>query len=191
MAYPQWINARFLRIIFLRNIFLRIFFLHVMVVSSVFALLGCASHIDKVIPKELPTMKQIYDEKTGSGSTDVLRQREADIRARPINSSEDYLSELPPRAAQIDHLFPALPNPELYMYVKPHAIGNSGIAVPAYMTRFTLYDRTHYALPNEVISTVKHPGLIDHDTSKKKAVNNAVDPAPSTHPSTMSDDHED
>lgn len=181
MAYPQWINTRFLRDIFLRAIG----------VGSVLTLLGCASHIDKVIPQTLPTMKQIYDEKTGSGGTDVLRQREADIRARPISSREDYLSEFPPRAAQIDHLFPALPNPELYMYVKPHAIGNSGIAVPAYMTRFTMYDRTHYALPNEVIATVKHPGLIEHDTSKKKAVNNAVDPAPSAHPSTMSDDHED
>ena len=134
-------------------------------------LVGCASHIDKVVPKNLPTMKQIYDEKAGIGGTALLRQREADIRARPISGSEDYLSELPPRATQIEHLFPALPNPELYMYVRPHVIGSSGAAVPAYMTRFTMYDRTHYAMPNEVISNIKHPGTViqpnEKDTTNK------------------------
>lgn len=145
---------------------------HKWINTSCFALVlllsGCTSHIDKVIPKTLPTMKQIYDEKAGNGGTDVLRQREADIRARPIESSEDYISELPPRAAQIAHLFPSLPNPELYMYVKPHVLGSSGAAVPAYMTRFTMYDRTHYALPNEVISKVKHPGVLSQPDAKKK-----------------------
>lgn len=128
--------------------------------TAAFLLVGCASHIDKVVPKNLPTMKQVYDEKAGSGGVAILRQREADIRARPIIGNEDYLSELPPSAAHINHLFPALPNPELYMYVKPHVIGSSGAAVPAYMTRFTMYDRTHYAMPNEVISNIKHPGKV-------------------------------
>ncbi len=89
----------------------------------------------------------------------MLKQREADIRARPIDG-EDYISDLPPHAAQIKHLFPALPNPELYMYVKPHVVGASGAAVPAYMTRFTMYERTHYAMPNEVVAKVKHPGVV-------------------------------
>ncbi len=159
MVRQQWIKRRFLSGIFLTTLFL------------VFLVSGCASHIDKVVPKNLPTMKQIYDEKAGNGGTALLRQREADIRARPIRGSEDYLSELPPRAAQIEHLFPALPNPELYMYVKPHVEGSSGAAVPAYMTRFTLYDRTHYALPNEVVATIKHPGTAlqqdDKDTANK------------------------
>ncbi|GGY79171.1 hypothetical protein GCM10011613_24970 [Cellvibrio zantedeschiae] len=137
MAQEKWINA--------------------FIIVVVFALSGCASHIDKVVPTNTPTMKQIYDSKTGNGNPEVLRRREMEIRARPISSEEDYISDLPPRAAQIQHLFPALPNPELYMYVRPHVIGNSGAAVPAYMTRFTMYDRTHYAMPNEVISRPKHP----------------------------------
>ena len=121
------------------------------------AMSGCASHIDKVVPTNTATMKQIYESKTGNGNAEVLRRREMEIRARPLSSDEDYISDLPPRAAQIEHLFPALPNPELFMYVKPHVIGNSGAAVPAYMTRFTMYDRTHYAMPNEVISRPAHP----------------------------------
>ena len=148
MVRQQWIKRHFLSGIFVNILFL------------VFLVSGCSSHIDKVVPKNLPTMKQIYDEKAGNGGTALLRQREADIRARPISNSEDYISELPPRAAQIDHLFPALPNPELYMVVRPHVVGSSGAAVPAYMTRFTMYDRTHYALPNEVVSTIKHPGIV-------------------------------
>lgn len=125
----------------------------------VVGLTGCASHIDKVVPKDQKNMKQIYNEKAGSGNIEMLKQREADIRARPV-SNEDYLSELPPNAAQITRLFPALPNPELYMYVKPHVVGSSGAAVPAYMTRFTMYDRTHYAMPNEIVAKVKHPGVV-------------------------------
>jgi len=155
MVRYQWINSFFLN---------SIGFL-----TASFLLVGCASHIDKVVPKNLPTMKQIYDEKAGNGGTALLRQREADIRARPIRGSEDYLSELPPRAAQIEHLFPALPNPELYMYVRPHVIGSSGAAVPAYMTRFTMYDRTHYAMPNEVISNIKHPGAVLQQDDKEIA----------------------
>src|SRR3954465_10349125 len=146
MPRHQWINSVLINSIS----FLTISFL----------LIGCTSHIDKVVPKNLPTMKQIYDEKAGNGGTALLRQREADIRARSISSDEDYLSELPPSAANINHLFPALPNPELYMYVKPHVVGSSGAAVPAYMTRFTMYDRTHYAMPNEVILNIKHPGTV-------------------------------
>ena len=125
----------------------------------VIGLAGCTSHIDKVVPKDQKNMKQIYNEKAGSGNLEILKQREADIRARPIGS-EDYVSTLPPHAAHIQHLFPALPNPELYMYVKPHVIGASGAAVPAYMTRFTMYERTHYAMPNEVVAKVKHPGVV-------------------------------
>jgi len=155
MPRHQWINSVLINSIS----FLTISFL----------LIGCTSHIDKVVPKNLPTMKQIYDEKAGNGGTALLRQREADIRARSISSDEDYLSELPPSAANINHLFPALPNPELYMYVKPHVVGSSGAAVPAYMTRFTMYDRTHYAMPNEVISNIKHPGTVLQQDDKDKA----------------------
>jgi conjugative transfer region lipoprotein (TIGR03751 family) len=153
MVRQQWINTTFLHL--------------VVCVNAALLLPGCASHIDNVVPQDLPTMKHIYDEKAGNGGAAVLRQREADIRARPINTDEDYLSDLPPRAAQIKHLFPALPNPELYMYVKPHVVGSSGAAVPAYMTRFTLYERTHYALPNEVVSKIKHPGVVPPPTDKK------------------------
>lgn len=142
---------------------------------AVVSFTGCVSHIDKVVPKDQKNMKEIYNEKAGSGNLDMLKQREADIRARPVDG-EDYVNDLPPRAAQIKHLFPALPNPELYMYVKPHVIGASGAAVPAYMTRFTMYERTHYAMPNEVVAKIKHPGVVSPDRKsdgKKSTESNA------------------
>ena len=167
MVRHQWINTFFV------NVFCFL--------TASFLLMGCASHINKVVPQNLPTMKQIYDEKAGNGGTALLRQREADIRARPIMSDEDYLSELPPRAAHINHLFPALPNPELYMYVRPHVVGVSGAAVPAYMTRFTMYDRTHYAMPNEVIAAVKHPGIVTATDTKKISSKSFIKQASNNH----------
>lgn len=136
------------------------------------ALGGCLSHIDKVAPQdEMPTMKEIYEEQTGAGGVDMLRQREADIRARPV-AAEDFLTEVHPYPGRVQHLFPALPNPDIYMYVKPHIVGVSGAPVPAYITRFAMYERTQYAMPNEVVSQVKHPGVVfkpADDTSIKKS----------------------
>lgn len=124
------------------------------------ALSGCLSHIDKVAPQEdMPTMKEIFEEQTGAGGFDALQQREADIRARPV-AAEDYLTEVHPYPGRIQHLFPALPNPDIFMYVKPHVVGVSGAPVPAYITRFTMYARIQYAMPNEVVSQVKHPGVV-------------------------------
>ncbi len=135
---------------------------------------GCLSHIDKVAPQEdMPTMKEIYEEQTGAGGVEAMQQREADIRARPV-TSEDHLTEVHPYPGRVQHLFPALPNPDLYMYVKPHVVGSSGAAVPAYITRFPMYERTQYAMPNEVVSQVKHPGVVfkpAKDTSPPKTDN--------------------
>lgn len=121
---------------------------------------GCLSHIDKVAPQDkMPTMKEIYEQQTGAGAADAVQQREADIRARPV-INDDNLADVHPYPARIQHLFPALPNPDLYMYVKPHVVGASGAAVPAYITRFSMYERTQYAMPNEVVSQIKHPGVV-------------------------------
>ncbi|MGH2708017.1 MAG: TIGR03751 family conjugal transfer lipoprotein, partial [Actinomycetota bacterium] len=50
---------------------------------------------------------------------------------------------------EIEALFPALPNPELVLYVYPH-LGEDGAPVPGYATAFPLYERVEYALPGEV-----------------------------------------
>ncbi len=116
--------------------------------------LGCTSHINKVIPQNLKTMDQIYDEKATSGGAAAMRLRQAEIQARPI-AAENYSTPLPPNIQQIQHLYPALPNPELFMYVRPHVVGDSGAAIPAYFTRFTMYERTQYSMPGESLGSVR------------------------------------
>ncbi|MGH7395628.1 MAG: TIGR03751 family conjugal transfer lipoprotein, partial [Candidatus Methylomirabilales bacterium] len=49
---------------------------------------------------------------------------------------------------EIEALFPALPNPQLVLYVYPH-LGEDGAPVPGYATAFPLYERVEYALPGE------------------------------------------
>jgi conjugative transfer region lipoprotein (TIGR03751 family) len=113
---------------------------------------GCSSHIDKVTPKNMKTMDQLYDEKTGAVSSEKVRRRTAEIQARPL-SSREKINTLPPLIQHVKELYPKLPNPELFMYVKPHVTGESGMVVPGYFTRFTLYEKTHYAMPGEALGS--------------------------------------
>jgi conjugative transfer region lipoprotein (TIGR03751 family) len=113
---------------------------------------GCSSHINKVTPKNLKPMDQIYDEKTGGASSEALRHRAAEIQARPAAS--EGMNQLPPSMQYIRELYPKLPNPDLFMYVKPHVMGASGAVVPGYYTQFTLYEKIPYALPNETLGSI-------------------------------------
>uniref|UniRef100_UPI002637485D TIGR03751 family conjugal transfer lipoprotein n=1 Tax=uncultured Vibrio sp. TaxID=114054 RepID=UPI002637485D len=45
------------------------------------------------------------------------------------------------------HLFPRLPNPDVVLYVLPHQTG--ALPVPGYSTVFPLYERVHYAAPQD------------------------------------------
>lgn len=112
---------------------------------------GCSSHISKVTPKNMQTMDQIYDEKTGAGTSEKVRRRTAEIHARPVAREE--VNALPPSMQHVRELYPKLPNPELFMYVKPHVTGESGMVVPGYYTRFTLYEKTLYAMPGEALGS--------------------------------------
>lgn len=116
--------------------------------------LGCASHIDKVKPKNMATMDEIYDDKTGSRQSAAMRRRTAEIQARPVAESE-RVSDLPPAMLHVKQLYPKLPNPDVFMYVKPHTAGQSGAVIPGYYTRFSMYERDHYALPSEQLGSIE------------------------------------
>lgn len=124
---------------------------------AILAVTGCASKLDDVANPDAPTMKHIYEQRTGTDS-DSLEERKVMLLRRPATYADDLQVGLPPHPERLDHLYPRLPNPDLIMYVRPHAVGRSGAPIPAYITRFTMYERQPYALPGESLESLR----IDH-----------------------------
>lgn len=124
---------------------------------AVVTLAGCASKLDDVANSDAPTMKHIYEQGTGTDSAS-LEERKVMLLRRPATYADDLQVGLPPHPERLDHLYPRLPNPDLIMYVRPHAVGRSGAPIPAYITRFTMYERQPYALPGESLESLR----IDH-----------------------------
>lgn len=128
-------------------------------VLAVIFLSGCASKLDDVTNPNAPTMKQVYEDYTGSNQTEIA-DRQALLMQRPAVEPVDQQLGLPPYPERLDHLYPRLPNPDLFMYVRPHAVGVTGAPIPAYITRFSMYERQPYALPGETLDAA---GIItDH-----------------------------
>ena len=117
------------------------------------ALGGCASTKESVLPQDGPSMKAIYDAHfEGMGADDhyVLRR---ELGTRPLGDNDVDLAGYSRTAhAELETIFPRLPNPTLVMYVFPHLAGSERVPVPGYATTFTLYERVEYALPGEVPS---------------------------------------
>ncbi len=128
----------------------RLFMLGVLVIGVA----GCSSSLNKVINENAPTMKEVYKNYIGSGDDD-LELRKAELMKRPAVHDADLQLDHPPYPARLDHLYPRLPNPDLFMYVRPHAVGATGAPIPAYITRFSMYERQPYALPGETLESAK------------------------------------
>ena len=138
----------------------RIFAIFIIVLCT-----GCASSLEGVTNPDAPNMKQVYEDYTGT-NTEQLDKRQAELLQRPALHDDDLQLELPPYPARLDHLYPRLPNPDLFMYVRPHAVGLTGAPIPAYITRFSMYDRQPYALPGETLDAAKI--VTDHRVKKIK-----------------------
>jgi conjugative transfer region lipoprotein (TIGR03751 family) len=118
------------------------------------SLSGCASKLEDVTNPNAPTMKDVYEDYTGSNKSEIA-ERQAVLMQRPALEVVDQQLGLPPYPERLDHLYPRLPNPDLFMYVRPHAVGITGAPVPAYITRFSMYERQPYALPGETLDAAK------------------------------------
>lgn len=128
---------------------------YMLVVPLLFVLLsGCASKLDDVTNPDAPTMKAVYENYTGSNQQEIA-DRQTLLLQRPAVEPVDQQLGLPPYPERLDHLYPRLPNPDLFMYVRPHAVGATGAPIPAYITRFTMYERQPYALPGETLEAAK------------------------------------
>lgn len=145
--------------------------INLLMVLSVLLVTGCASKLDDVTNPNAPTMKQVYEDYTG-WNQEQIAQRQAILMQRPAVEPADQQLGLPPYPERLDHLYPRLPNPDLFMYVRPHAVGVTGAPVPAYITRFSMYERQPYALPGETLDAAKI--VSDYQVKKINAQNQAV-----------------
>lgn len=123
-------------------------------VLAVIFVSGCASKLDDVTNPNAPTMKQVYEDYTGSNQA-AIADRQALLIQRPAVEPVDLQLGLPPYPERLDHLYPRLPNQDLFMYVRPHAVGVTGAPIPAYITRFSMYERQPYALPGETLDAAR------------------------------------
>lgn len=125
------------------------------------ALVGCASSSEKILPDNARTIDQIYSEFAGSDNAQKLEYRSRELKMRDAQyagkepEGDHYATGFPPQPERIAHLYPTLPNPELFMYVFPHPVGESGAPIPGYYTRFTMYEKNHYTLPGESVEAIR------------------------------------
>ena len=106
---------------------------------------ACVGNKDAVIPNEGPTMEEIYLSAPGSGNRGIGNKR---LVNRPMGVSSKAMQNKSVYVG-LEQAFPALPNPTLYMYVNKH-LTQDGLPVMGYTTKFSLFDRNHYALPGEL-----------------------------------------
>lgn len=124
---------------------------------------GCAALREApVLPRDLPTMQQIYDQHHQRQAQDALTAARAVAQQRTaatggVPDGDRALAAFSRSAYnEIELLFPRLPNPTLVMYVDPHLTA-AGYPVPGYTTAFPLYEKVEYALPGEAPPPARSP----------------------------------
>ncbi|MGP3791634.1 TIGR03751 family conjugal transfer lipoprotein [Pseudomonas sp. B392_1p] len=121
---------------------------HLIWISLLALLQGCASDSHELLPRGERDMQQIWSGAT-TGQTTLQEARLA-LR-RPVDVSPHAVNTPYTRTAanEIRSQFQRLPNPDLVLYVFPHLTGSEQAPVPGYSTVFPFYKQVHYALPGE------------------------------------------
>lgn len=150
------------------------------VALSVFS--GCAT---KVVSEDSPSMESIYFNHSGGSDEADLAERQQKLKMRDQMATPtdypNYDASLPAHPERMRHLYPKLPNPELYLYVFPHAVGEAGAVIPGYYTRFPMYERDHYALPGETVETVRRNEVVNRalaEVAREEALREADETKP-------------
>jgi conjugative transfer region lipoprotein (TIGR03751 family) len=124
--------------------------------------LNACTSMNQVMPKQGPSMENIYDEvgksqtlhDTAASKSNIQRsQNPSDLNVvreivKTTSPSGDF-SENPPVKNHWQGFHKEL-NPTLMLYIYPHLAGDEGLPVPGYRTAFTAYERDHYAFSNNV-----------------------------------------
>ena len=95
--------------------------------------LGACSTIPSPESRGGGTMRDVYDRVTQGEQSPSLPGKD---RAR--DQWTDYNAYTRSVETETQNLFPRLPNPMLYMYVRPRAVGEDGLPVPGYTVPFTM-----------------------------------------------------
>ncbi len=95
---------------------------------------GCASTKSGVFGEDMPSMKEIHDQKFQKSDETISKP------SRPIHTDQ------PIQDSSTE--FHWIPNPTLNMHVFRH-LSPAGNPVPGYNTYFKLYDQNHLAIPGE------------------------------------------
>lgn len=111
--------------------------------ASMLTIASCGSIPE---PKDGRTMRDIYDQQMTRTSAPVERS------SRPAQDVvvPQYDRYTRDAKTEIENLFPRLPNPTLYLYVRPHTVGVDGLPIPGYTVPFSMYERDQHAMPGEV-----------------------------------------
>jgi len=117
------------------------------VISLSIASTGCTSFKPRetVFNPDAPRMSTIY---RGAADRAPTGQSKTMISPNPNPGRESLEGYTRNAEAEVNQLFPRIPNPTLIMYVFPHIAAD--VPVPGFSTPFELYGRAHYALPGEV-----------------------------------------
>lgn len=123
-------------------------------------LTGCSGYVKPA--KGSPTVAQTYF----AGNAGQSTYYNADDSSHSSVLSSDDTAALPQSSLQsslarpssnrlvntLDSQFPTIPNPQSLMYIFGHYAGAGRLPVPGHFITFSLYDRTYYALPNEILA---------------------------------------
>ena len=109
-------------------------------------------------PKDGRTMRDIYDEQMTGGGSAAYSPSQATGSSRPAEDA------VPPRYSaytrsvmtETENLFPTLPNPTLFLYIRPHTVGEDQIPVPGYTVPIKMYERDQHAMPGEAVPANHH-----------------------------------
>lgn len=141
--------------------------MRLIIVSLVVLISGCASSVDKVVPPDRDkNMRSVYYEYGGGDEEGAYAKRSQALMLRDAQAM-NTTTGLPPHPERIKHLFPKIKNPDLFMYVRPQAVGVSGAPIPAFITRFSMYEKTHYALPGETVETLRDKAIVDESIAAR------------------------
>ncbi|WP_439146853.1 TIGR03751 family conjugal transfer lipoprotein [Vibrio sp.] len=118
---------------------------------SLLGLLGCSTSQDDTLPSPQTSSEQVWKNQMSGGgdNVDALSQTQGELRV-PLDMTtlsqrqSDYTRD---SWRETTNLFPRLPNPDVVLYVLPHQSG--ALPVPGYSTVFPLYERVHYAAPQD------------------------------------------
>lgn len=111
---------------------------------------GCSTTLAPENP-ESPTVADAYF----AAMRNSTLYREQRIQKPPMQKMSAYQSSALPAIARANQMlnaqFPTLPNPQSQMYILGHFAGDNQIPVSGHFVPFSLYTKTWYALPNEVL----------------------------------------